>query len=98
MVSARSIPASASLPVGAHEDLLAERLDRALLDLVNVDPAQKLLEHAWPVVAILVDAALSRAELKRIYAGWRPKAARASSMMPASSDASVSAPVRRCSS
>tara|TARA_B110001452_G_scaffold160789_1_gene133829 strand:- start:2323 stop:3081 length:759 start_codon:yes stop_codon:yes gene_type:complete len=42
--------------------------------------AQKLLEHAWPVVAILVDTALSRAELKRIYAGWRPKVALALGM------------------
>ena len=37
--------ASAPLPVRPHEDLLTERLDRALLDLVNVDPAQELLEH-----------------------------------------------------
>ena len=33
------------VPVRAHEEVLAERLDRPLVDLLDVDPAQELVEH-----------------------------------------------------
>ena len=33
------------IAVRAHEEVLAERLDRALVDLLDVDPAQELVEH-----------------------------------------------------